>query len=867
MVSPAMTDPAVAFLLFQVAQERNFIHDDLVPALAAELTRRGVANTLFETTLPAIDDASAGDLSAVDALADRVRGGFTVCAYTRLWSEAVFNRLREKLPGVTWVYLGDPRVAFAGTDHAIATTQASSLEAIARAAAEGRPVDPAALALAPTELTKLHGQSTLVRVAVGKERRPDRPAVVHGSPGCAYGQDVRDNPHFAGVPFPEGSRVVLKGCSFCATGGVPRRPAGETLRSVLEQLDNILATEPETAKIQLNDQNPFPYLVQFVERAGERSQRPLEILIETRADWLLGSLGVMERALAAAERHGHRVLLFLMGLENLSQKELDLYNKGVTVEQNERAVLECRRLRQRYPKGYSDTRAAFGFVLYNPWTEPSDLLHNIESAERIGLEEFRGQVARSKLRLYPDTALYYKALHEGLVSERFAYDAMDSARRYGYEAEVPWRFKHLATDRIYGAHDVLYRALGKHDELKVLREVVRWVDRHPERLSEPPSAIAKAVVQSLGARVRQLRHDAPAQRPTQRQQPRASAPEVSVGPPAAGDREGWSRVASLAREAADPVSALRAAGLEPDGDLTPSALAPDPLKVDVPRLEVLAFERGIKPALYLTVPRDEAPRWTERFADRAVARVDYVLAHDTVTDVRRRENAPEGEGTHVDLFFARDPADAERAREIYRDPRGPSARLDEMGALLGYPPCCVAAFAALDDRSNNSALRYASREGTLRARQRFAPTLNNLFAHVLPWFPCGYGCARSVTAAEAVLDAFASDRPDDAAALRARLARPVLYVDHARLVAFDGARLDGDVLRFTSVVGGLAATRDDPSAAAVSARFEEAVGGFFDGADGVRVNDDGVEAFAGGRPLRRLRRRAPGLGWLFPFGV
>lgn len=863
-----MTSPAVAFLLFQVAQERNFIHDDLVPALAAELGRRGVESFLFETTLPAWNAHEA--LAAVDELAERVRETFRVCAYTRLWSEEVFGRLREKLPEVTWVYLGDPRVAFRGTNYSIATTQAATLEAIARAVAEGRAVEPEALSLAPTELSKLHGQSQLVRISVGKERRPDRPAVVHGSPGCAYGQDVRDNPYFDGVPFPDTAKVVLKGCSFCATGGVARRPAGETLKSVLEQLDNVLATEPETTKIQLNDQNPFPYLVAFVERAAERAKRPLEILIETRADWFLGSLGVMERALTAAEKHGHKVLLFLMGLENLSQKELDLYNKGVTVEQNERAVLECRNLRRRHPKSYSDTRAAFGFVLYNPWTEPSDLLLNIESAERIGLEEFRGQIARSKLRLYPDTALYYKALHEGLVAERFAYEAMDSSRRYGYEAEVPWRFKHRTTDRIYGVHDLLYRALGPHDELKVLREVVRWIDRHPERLDAPVAALAKAIVQSLGPRLSALRHNDPGslhKKKTHSVQTNKSPISEGFLPPRAGDREGWSQVTAQALRASDSRSVLQAAGLLSDEDFGALDLPVDPLHCDVSRLEALAFERDLKPALYLTVPREEAQHWLDRFANRSVTRVDYTLTHDTITDVRHRTNTPEGEGSHVDLFFTRNPADAVRAREIYRDPRGPSAHLAEMGALLGYPKCCVEAFAALDDRSNNSALRYASRAETLRLGLGFEPSLNNLFAHVLPWFSCSYGCARSVPHAEAILAALAMDEPATVISLRARLARPVFYVDNARMVTFEQARFDGDVLRFSAVFGGLAATQADRVAHGVTAAFEQAMGGFFNGADGVRVNPDGVEAFAGDKPLRRLHRGKPGLGWLFPFGL
>ena len=141
-----MADPAVAILLFQVAQSRNFIHDDLIPALSKELARRGVANQIFEATLPSIDAHDAGDTAALDALAAQVRGRFTVCAYARIWSEGIFQRLRALLPGVVWVHLGDPRMAFPGTTHALSSIQVPALEAIARAAAEGRDVDASARA-------------------------------------------------------------------------------------------------------------------------------------------------------------------------------------------------------------------------------------------------------------------------------------------------------------------------------------------------------------------------------------------------------------------------------------------------------------------------------------------------------------------------------------------------------------------------------------------------------------------------------------------------------------------------------------------------------------------------------------------------
>ncbi len=195
-------------------------------------------------------------------------------------------------------------------------------------------------------------------------------------------------------------------------------------------------------------------------------------------------------------------------------------------------MLECRRLRRRYPRSYSDPPAAFGFILYNPWTELSDITLNLDTAERIGLQEFRGQLTRAKLRLYPDTALFYKAKHEDLLSPRFPYEAMDSARRYGYEAEVPWRFQHLAADRAYGVHDAVFRAVGKHEEVRMLREIVRFLERRPDRWAEPVSVLARDIVRGLGVRFqRDILHGAPSSPGPARPPLSGSAPLPGSAPP------------------------------------------------------------------------------------------------------------------------------------------------------------------------------------------------------------------------------------------------------------------------------------------------------------------------------------------------
>ncbi|MFO0629319.1 MAG: DUF483 domain-containing protein [Polyangiales bacterium] len=327
-------------------------------------------------------------------------------------------------------------------------------------------------------------------------------------------------------------------------------------------------------------------------------------------------------------------------------------------------------------------------------------------------------------------------------------------------------------------------------------------------------------------------------------------------PPTTSHAAAWRAVTSRALTDDD---ALAAAGLAPDAPVAPARIDEDPIE-PLPRLEALAFEAGIKPALYLTLPRAEAAVALARYADCAVARVDYVCEHDAVLDVRRRANVADGDGSHVDLFIARDPRVAARAKEIYATPRGPTEHVAEMGALLGYPACCVAAFAALADRSNNTAVRYEAVARTAALGAPFAPELNNLFAHVLPFYPCSYACPRATAHARAVLGALGGP---SASALLARLARPVLYVDHARQVSLGGARWEGDVLRYDRAHGGLA-PRD---AGEVSSRFEAAMAGALARGDGLRVDARRIEVLRGDRVALTLTRAAPGLGVLAPFGV
>ena len=133
-----------------------------------------------------------------------------------------------------------------------------------------------------------------------------------------------------------------------------------------------------------------------------------------------------------------------------------------------------------------------------------------------------------------------------------------------------------------------------------------------------------------------------------------------------------------------------------------------------------------------------------------------------------------------------------------------SARL---GRLLGYPRCCVDAYANLGTlRANATAVRAAA-----AASERFEPLLNNLnlsIFHYISWFPCRYDCQASLEWARQ-LDGLLQR---ETAAERRALAMPILYLDDRRQLILDG-RADADGVRFTALHTPFAFDRRRDSAA------------------------------------------------------
>jgi hypothetical protein len=138
-----------------------------------------------------------------------------------------------------------------------------------------------------------------------------------------------------------------------------------------------------------------------------------------------------------------------------------------------------------------------------------------------------------------------------------------------------------------------------------------------------------------------------------------------------------------------------------------------------------------------------------------------------------------GLATHAEgplVYVGRDPAalrEAARA-EVARDVR-------TAGRLLGYPPCCVEAFAD-DPRRANAELVARALAAT---RGRPNPRLDCLdlaVFHYVSWMPCAFDCAPSGAYADRTAAKIAERHPAFVAAIdRALAVRRILILDEVQI--------------------------------------------------------------------------------------
>jgi hypothetical protein len=269
-------------------------------------------------------------------------------------------------------------------------------------------------------------------------------------------------------------------------------------------------------------------------------------------------------------------------------------------------------------------------------------------------------------------------------------------------------------------------------------------------------------------------------------------------------------------------------------------------------MELWALRAGLKPVAFLTVEPAHEPALRARIAaigevhvERRERRVE-IAAGDRWIDVRAQ-----GE-PRIELYVARDAAAARRAVALQTE-GDPTRDAAELGALMGYPRCCVDAFIAQPTRGDNTRNRYLVAARTPTGERAWPWQLNELHVRLVPFFPCSYRCVAAVAFAEAALAALDAVHPGAVARLRAQLARPVLYLEHAQQLWLTGHG-DPSHARYRAIhrVG------DAPALATLGTALARG--------DMVTLADDAFVVTADGAPVATVSRARDRPGLLAPFG-
>jgi hypothetical protein len=229
--------------------------------------------------------------------------------------------------------------------------------------------------------------------------------------------------------------------------------------------------------------------------------------------------------------------------------------------------------------------------------------------------------------------------------------------------------------------------------------------------------------------------------------------------------------------------------------------APGPLRLDAallgvdPEIELIA--RGHKRAcLKEAVPRPEAEGLCRAY--RAMGLVAEIVELHGLAEGR---DAHERGASFAIVAVASDQASLDEvlaAQRAHAGAQGSAATL-AMGALMGYPPCCVQAFVGQrtrGDNLDNERLTFRRAPG-----EPLHPLLHRVGGvRLLSHHPCTPSCAGSARIGEQILEALAAIDAPAAAHARARMERPVLFLDYQRRLELQGAwegerfRVDGAVV-------------------------------------------------------------------------
>jgi len=206
------------------------------------------------------------------------------------------------------------------------------------------------------------------------------------------------------------SRGCYHRCSFCSVNAFYELSGGHAPRfrsagNVVDEIQSIVAEHGMRKFTFVDDDFIGPgkareHSIAIVEEIKAR-KLDINFSMECRAD------EIDEDILAFMKDAG--LTGVFLGIESGVQRQLDTYNKRVTVEQNRAAIELVRRL---------GIAMQPGFIPFDPYLTPEELQQNLDFAKEVNLWEGKSGPTPLRIILYPGVPLIDRVRADGLLTER-----------------------------------------------------------------------------------------------------------------------------------------------------------------------------------------------------------------------------------------------------------------------------------------------------------------------------------------------------------------------------------------------------------------------------------------------------------------
>ncbi len=562
---------------------------------------------------------------------------------------------------------------------------------------------------------------------------PPLPFLVCG-PRDSYRPDLASNPCFQGLDL--SGCDVRGGCTFHIrpVRDVPwMRPVEEVMARQLDAVVRAWRRARERLLVRATGEYFLEQVETFAALVVSRPLPACDFLLDGRSDLLLGCEAHIAEACRTLQPTPHRLHISPVGVENFSDTELLRMNKGTTGLKNLDLARLLLRLEREYPTTFAFRRwGGLSLILFTPWTRPQDLAFNLSLVETGRIERFAGKVFSGRLRLHPGLPLHRLAGRDGLIVPAYDDPRLDTTPSNPdaslYPDETPWRFQDPRMESVC-------RVLARIGAPPVAGDPVdEALDRAFQRLGEKSYGIgfALGVVDAAIAADRPLVFSDLIEEATRLRR---------------RDDHEWTRLPpSVKGRRMDPRGAVRCAAAAARTGLKP-----------VVRLDGEVAEQPIPGAAGLVVLTRTLGQCPVAFVSR-----DASLAEQAAAEALR-----EGEAA------------------LQGDASACVAAILAQGRLLGYPECCVQAFASAGGpiREEYLWLHILRR---VEADGEVSPLFHPAYPPLVEYVPCSLSCRASLDRATMMLEIWRAQECEAATQdLLGPMKRPWLFLTEG-----DGNRVE-----------------------------------------------------------------------------